>query len=70
VEHRQTSTAPANFNTTVVGAALEAVTSGLFQGDTVLLDRTGPATQVLQCTLGLDAVSSICNAVSLEITSI
>jgi hypothetical protein len=71
----QTSTVSANFNTNVVGAVLEVVitgtvTSGLFQGDTVLLDQTGPATQVLQCTLGLGTVSSIYSAATLEITSV
>jgi hypothetical protein len=71
----QTSTVSANFNTNVVGAVLEVVitgtvTSGLFQGDTVILNQTGPATQVLQCTLGLGTVSSIYSAVTLEITSI
>jgi hypothetical protein len=71
----QTSTVSANFNTTVVGALLEVVitgtvTSGLFQGDTVILNQTGPATQVLQCTLGLGTVSSIYSLVTLEITSV
>ncbi|MFH8508200.1 hypothetical protein [Streptomyces flaveolus] len=71
----QTSTVSANFNTNVVGALLEVVitgtvTSGLFQGDTVLLDQTGPATQVLQCTLGLGTVSSIYSVATLEITSV
>ncbi|MEW2266302.1 hypothetical protein ACGF5T_32015 [Streptomyces sp. NPDC047853] len=71
----QTSTVSANFNTNVVGALLEVVitgtvTSGLFQGDTVLLNQTGPATQILQCTLGLGSVSKIYSVVTLEITSI
>jgi hypothetical protein len=70
----QTSTVSGNFDTTVAGAVLEAVitgsvTSGLFQGNTVVLDQTGPATQVLLCTLGLGSVASIYSAVTLEITS-
>ncbi|MFF8092571.1 hypothetical protein [Streptomyces sp. NPDC016675] len=71
----ETSTVTANFNTTVVGALLQViitgtVTSGLFQGDAVVLNQTGPATQVLQCTLGLGTVSSIYSTVLLEITSL
>jgi hypothetical protein len=71
----QTSTVSANFNTTVVGALLQVVitgtvTSGQFQGDTVLLTQTGPATQVLLCTLGLGTVQSIYSTVILEITSV
>lgn len=71
----QTSTLSLNFNTTVAGAVLEVVltgtvTSGLFQGDTVVMDQTGPATSVLLCTLGLGTVPSIYTAVTLEITSL
>ncbi|MFG2593678.1 hypothetical protein [Streptomyces sp. NPDC048438] len=71
----QTSTVSANFNTTVVGAALVVVitgtvSSGLFQGDAVLVQQTGPATDVLLCTLGLGTVSSIYSAATLEITSL
>lgn len=71
----QTSTVSANFNTTVAGAVLTVVgtgtiTSGLFQGDALVMNLTGPATDVLLCTLGLGTVSSIYSAVTLEITSV
>jgi hypothetical protein len=71
----QTSTISVNRTTTVVGAALVVtqtgtVTSGLFQGDTVLITQTGPAVDVLTCTVGLGTVSSIYSLVTLEITSV
>ncbi|MFH8755935.1 hypothetical protein [Streptomyces atroolivaceus] len=71
----QTSTVSANFNTTVVGAVLVVVatgtiTSGLFQGDALVMNLTGPATDVLLCTLGLGTFESIYSALTLEITSV
>lgn len=68
----------ANFNTNVVGLVgvvleviiIGTVPSGLFQGDAVVLKQTGPAAQVLQCTLGLDTVSSVYSTATLEITSL
>jgi hypothetical protein len=60
----QTSTLALNFNTTIVGAVYTsiltgAVTSGLFAGDNVISNQTGPATDVLLCTAGLGTVPSI-----------
>ncbi|MFD7922038.1 hypothetical protein ACFV3R_22765 [Streptomyces sp. NPDC059740] len=71
----QKSTLSLHFSTTVAGAVLEVlqtgtVTSGLFQGDTVVLDQTGPAANVLLCTAGLGSVPSIDSLVTLEITSV
>jgi hypothetical protein len=36
-----------------------SVTSGLFAGDTVVAEHVGAATEILLCTLGLGAVSTI-----------
>ncbi len=71
----QTSTISANYTATIAGAALVitrtgTVTSGLFAGSTVLQVLTGPATDVLLCTLGLGTVSSVYSLMTLEITSL
>lgn len=71
----ETSTLALNVSTSVVGAVLESVltgtvSSGRFQGDTVAMDQTGPATTVLTCTAGLGTVASIYSVVTLEITSL
>ncbi|MFD6620050.1 hypothetical protein ACFWFB_32935 [Streptomyces albidoflavus] len=71
----QTSTLSTNFTSTVAGAVVEAVgsgtvTSGLFQGDTVVMDMTGPATDILLCTAGLGTVSSVYSTMVLELTSV
>ncbi|MEU5795914.1 hypothetical protein E2C11_15405 [Streptomyces lavendulae] len=71
----QTSTLSLNVTASVVGAVLQTiltgtVTAGLFQGDTVAMDQTGPAATVLTCTAGLGTVPSIYALVTLEITSV
>lgn len=60
----QTSTLHLNFTTVIAGAVYTSVvtgvvTDGLFQGDTVISNQTGPATDVLLCTAGLGTVSGI-----------
>jgi hypothetical protein len=70
-----TSTLSLNRTTTVSGAVLVVtftgtVESGLFTGDTVVATQTGPATDVLLCTLGLGTVSGIYSAMVMEITSV
>ncbi|MEV2258579.1 hypothetical protein AB0J13_07945 [Streptomyces anulatus] len=60
----QNSTLSLNFTTTIVGAVYTSVltgtvTGGLFAGDSVVSNQTGPATDVLLCTLGLGTVSGI-----------
>ncbi|MFI1013141.1 hypothetical protein [Streptomyces sp. NPDC020965] len=60
----QTSTLSLNYTTTIAGAVytsvlIGTVTSGLFAGDTVVSNQTGPATDVLTCTLGLGTVSGL-----------
>jgi len=71
----QTSTITGNRTATVVGATLVVtvtgnVTSGLFNGDTVVQTSIGPATDILACTLGLGTVASVYSTVTLEITSL
>ncbi|WP_306749549.1 hypothetical protein [Saccharothrix yanglingensis] len=71
----QTSTISVNYTATIVGAALVVtftgtVTSGLFAGSSVVQVLTGPATDVLLCTLGLGTVPSSYTLASLEITSL
>ncbi|MGW8064246.1 hypothetical protein ACVV2G_18715 [Streptomyces ziwulingensis] len=71
----QTSTISFNYTTSVAGAVLlftvtGTVTSGLFAGDSVVATQTGPATDILLCTLGLGQVSSIYGLFTLEITSL
>ncbi|NUO57502.1 MAG: hypothetical protein HOV78_12600 [Hamadaea sp.] len=70
----QTSTITSNFTRVVAGAVYEiiatgTVTSGVFAGDTVVTDFTGPSTDITLCTLGLGTVSSVYNVGTLEITS-
>ncbi len=70
----QKSTISGNTTATVVGAALVVtvtgnVTSGLFQGGSVIQTVTGPATDITLCTLGLGTVSSIYSLVTLQIQS-
>ncbi|MEU1126759.1 hypothetical protein ABZ371_25080 [Streptomyces sp. NPDC005899] len=70
-----TSTLSLNRTTTVAGAVLVVtftgtVTSGLFAGDTVVATQTGPATDILLCTLGLGTVSGVYSAMVVEITSV
>ncbi|MFE0151063.1 hypothetical protein ACFWY5_28230 [Nonomuraea sp. NPDC059007] len=60
----QTSTLSLNYTTTIAGAVYTSiitgvVSSGLFAGDSVVSNQTGPATDVLLCTAGLGTVSSI-----------
>lgn len=60
----QTSSLSLNFNTQIVGAVYTStvsgiVTGGLFAGDTVVGNQTGPAIDILTCTAGLGTVSSI-----------
>ncbi|NUR74110.1 MAG: hypothetical protein HOU81_25155 [Hamadaea sp.] len=71
----QTSTITSNFTRTVVGAVYEilatgTVTAGVFAGDSVVTDFTGPSTDITLCTLGLGTVSSVYNVGTLEITSL
>ncbi|MEV7660159.1 hypothetical protein AB0O39_39195 [Streptomyces anulatus] len=60
----QTSTLTLNYTTQIVGAVYTSVltgvvSGGLFQGDSVVSNQTGPATDILTCTLGLGTVSGI-----------
>lgn len=60
----QTSTMSLNSNATMVGGVYTVVTSGivtsgLFAGDTVVQNATGPGTDILLCMLGLGTVSSL-----------
>ncbi|WP_306750076.1 hypothetical protein [Saccharothrix yanglingensis] len=71
----QTSTVSANSTSTIVGAAVVVtvtgtVTSGLFVGSSVVQIITGPAADVLLCTLGLGTVAGIYALATLEITSL
>ncbi|MEW1906202.1 hypothetical protein [Streptomyces sp. NPDC086147] len=71
----QTSTMSLNVSATVVGAVLQTlltgtVTSGLFQGHTVLIDQTAPAASILTCTAGLGTVPSLYSTVAVEITTL
>ncbi|WP_299538911.1 hypothetical protein [uncultured Streptomyces sp.] len=70
-----TSTLSLNRTTTVAGAVLVVtftgtVTAGLFAGDTVVATQTGPATDILLCTLGLGSVSGVYAPMVVEITSV
>jgi hypothetical protein len=71
----QQSTISGNTSVSTAGAVLVVtitgnVTAGLFAGDSVVQTVTGPATDVLLCTLGLGTVSSIYSLATLEITSL
>lgn len=71
----QTTTITSNFNRVVVGAVYQiiatgSVTAGLFAGDSVVTNFTGPATDIVLCTLGAGTVSSVYNIGLLEITSL
>jgi hypothetical protein len=60
----QTSTITENFSTQIVGGVFTVtvtgiVTDGLFQGDTIVRNQSGPATDILLCEAGLGAVSSV-----------
>lgn len=70
----ETSTMSGPVTVNVVGAALVAthtgtVTDGVFEGDSFVRVVTGPATDVLLCTLGLGTVSSVESVVTLQIIS-
>lgn len=71
----QRSTITSNYTSVVTGTVLTVVatgvvTSGLFAGDSVVTNFTGPATDNLLCTVGLGTVHSIDTVGALEITSI
>ncbi|WP_167161586.1 hypothetical protein [Streptomyces sp. MBT27] len=71
----QTSTLSGNSVVNVVGAVNQTevtgtVTSGLFAGDTFVMNVTGAATDILLCTAGLGTVSSLYDTITLEITSL
>ncbi|NUT37577.1 MAG: hypothetical protein HOV79_31420 [Hamadaea sp.] len=71
----QTTTITSNFTRVVAGAvytvaATGVVTGGLFAGDTVVTNFTGPATDITLCTLGLGTVGSVNTTGLLEITSL
>ncbi|MEV6527316.1 hypothetical protein AB0M43_35865 [Longispora sp. NPDC051575] len=60
----QTSAITTNFTATVAGAAFVVVetgtiTSGLFAGDTIVQNFTGPSTNITLCLLGLGTVPNI-----------
>ncbi|MFC7101115.1 hypothetical protein ACFQQB_11920 [Nonomuraea rubra] len=60
----QTSTLTLNFTTQIVAGVYTSVvtgvvSSGLFAGDSVVSNQTGPATDILTCTLGLGTVAGI-----------
>ncbi|MFJ4478801.1 hypothetical protein [Streptomyces xanthochromogenes] len=70
-----TSTLSGNSVVNVVGAVNQTevtgtVTSGLFAGDTFVMNVTGAATDILLCTAGLGTVSSLYDTITLEITSL
>ncbi|WP_327092680.1 hypothetical protein OIE66_19195 [Nonomuraea sp. NBC_01738] len=53
-----------NSTTTIAGAVYTSVVTGvvsggLFAGDSVVSNQTGPASDVLTCSLGLGTVSGI-----------
>ena len=71
----QSSTITSNYTAAAAGAVLTivatgVVTSGLFAGDAVVTNFTGPAADVTLCTLGLGTVSDIYTVGALEITSV
>ncbi|QFZ20912.1 hypothetical protein [Saccharothrix syringae] len=71
----QSSTITSSYTSAVAGAVLTVVatgtvTSGLFAGDSVVTNFTGPATDITLCTLGLGSVSSVYTLGTLEITSV
>ncbi|MFF7454667.1 hypothetical protein [Kitasatospora sp. NPDC008115] len=71
----QTSTLTGNAVNTVVGAAIVTVftgnvSSGLFAGDSVVLNFTAPAASILLCTAGLGTVPGYYGATTLTITSL
>ncbi|WP_156910404.1 hypothetical protein [Nocardia mangyaensis] len=71
----ETSTISANRASNIAGAVITVthtgvVTSGVFTGDTVLLQTVGAATDILTCTLGLGTVANLYSTVLLEITSL
>ncbi|MEU6059090.1 hypothetical protein [Streptomyces sp. NPDC047097] len=70
----QTSMLSGNSVVNVVGAVNQTevtgtIASGLFAGDTFLMNVTGAATDITLCTLGLGTVSSLYDTITLEITS-
>ncbi|MFE1345660.1 hypothetical protein [Streptomyces sp. NPDC058757] len=72
----QTSTLSTNYTRVAAGGvytvtATGVVTAGVFAGDTVVVNYTGPSTDITLCTLGLGTVSSLYLPVgTLELTSI
>lgn len=72
----QTSTLSTNYTRVAAGAlytvtATGVVTAGVFAGDTVLVNYTGPSTDITLCTLGIATVSNIYLPLgTLEITSV
>jgi len=60
----QTSTYTSTYNASVVGAVytvtgIGTVTDGLFTGQTITTNFTGPAVDILLCTTGLGTVSKV-----------
>lgn len=71
----QTSTVAVNTNRVIAGAAYTlastgVVTSGVFAGDAVVANLTGPSTDITLCTLGLGSVDKIYTIGTLELTSL
>jgi hypothetical protein len=71
----QSTTMSVNSTANIVGGVYTVVTSGavtggLFAGDTVLQNATGPATDILLCLLGLGSVSSVYTVGTTVITSV
>lgn len=68
----QSSDVVANGAVNIVGAVVTVtytgtVVSGLFAGDTLVQQEVGPATSILECTLGLGTVSSFYATMTLVI---
>lgn len=71
----QTSTFSGNSIVNVVGLVNQTevtgtITSGLFAGAAVVMNVTGAATDILLCTAGLGAVSSLYDTITLAITTL
>jgi hypothetical protein len=64
LEHRSNQHTVGNFTVSIVGAVYTVtitglVTAGVFAGDTVIRQLTGPATSITLCNLGLGTVPSL-----------
>lgn len=71
----QTTTLSLNSTANLVGGLYTVVTNGivtggLFAGDTVVQNATGPATDILLCLLGLGSVSSVYTVGTTVITTV